>query len=415
MGKRILKIVGGIVVVLVLVVVGTLAYFHLSDIPHYEPGKVELTVEVTPERVLRGAHTVQMLCAGCHLDNNTGTLAGKPMLDLPAQFGAAHSANITRDPETGIGSWTDGEIAYLLRTGVRRDGRYTPPWMVKLPNLADEDLKDVIAFLRSDDPLVRPVKAKRPLSRPSLLTKALSRFAFVPLPYPAAPIPVPDPADKVAQGRYLVRARALCFSCHSLDFAKNDELVPEKSVGYLGGGNAMPDLTGRIVMTSNITPDPETGIGKWSEDEFVRLLRFGVRPDLTVIAYPMVPFPELSDAEARSIYAYLRTVPPIKNAVARTPPTDHTGGDAGRAAFYRYGCNSCHGDSGVGLYDLRKGATDFPTDEEMIAYIRHPEVKKPGVKMPTWDGVIAEVDYPPLAAYVRQLGNASRPAAGTAR
>src|SRR6185295_10229823 len=167
--------------------------------------------------------TADMLCIACHMDADTGKLSGHRMPDLPPQFGVAYSANITQDRETGIGTWTDGEIAYLLRTGIKRDGSYAPPWMVKLPNLADEDLKDVIAFLRSDDPLVRPVKAKRPLSRPSLLTKVLSRFAFVPLPYPAAPIPVPEPADKVAQGRYLVQARALCFSCHSADFAKNNE------------------------------------------------------------------------------------------------------------------------------------------------------------------------------------------------
>src|SRR5260221_11874612 len=103
----------------------------------------------------------------------------------------------------------------------------------------------------------------------------------------------------------------------------------------------MPDMNGRIVKTSNITPDPETGIGKWSEDEFVRLLRFGVRPDHSVIVYPMVPFPELGDDEARSIYAYLRTVPPIKNAVPRTVTNAPDGADAGRAAFYRYGCNGC--------------------------------------------------------------------------
>jgi mono/diheme cytochrome c family protein len=282
--------------------------------------------------------------------------------------------------------------------------------MVKLPNMADEDLKDVIAYLRSDDPLVRPIKAKRPLSKPSLLTKVLSRVAFKPLPYPAAPIVAPDPADKVAYGRYLVQGRAICFPCHSADFAKLDELVPERSAGYLGGGNAMPDMNGRIVKTANITPDRDTGIGKWSEDEFVRLLRFGVRPDLSVIVYPMVPFPELSDGDARAIYAYLRTVPPIKNAVSRTAAITPAGADAGRAAFYRYGCNGCHGDTGVGLFDLRKGAKDFATDDELIAYIRHPEIKKPGVKMPTWDGVIAEIDYAPLAAYARQLGVASRPA-----
>jgi mono/diheme cytochrome c family protein len=215
----------------------------------------------------------------------------------------------------------------------------------------------------------------------------------------------------VAHGRYLVQGRAVCFPCHSADFAKLDEFVPERSAGYLGGGNAMPDMNGRIVKSANITPDPETGIGKWSEDEFIRLVRTGVRPDATVIAYPMVPYPELTDDDARAIFAYLKTVPPIKNAVARTAVVARaeSGADAGRAAYYRYGCNGCHGDIGVGLYDLRKGATDFATDDELIAYIRHPEVKKPGVKMPTWDGVIAETDYAPLAAYARKLGAAPRP------
>jgi mono/diheme cytochrome c family protein len=188
-----------------------------------------------------------------------------------------------------------------------------------------------------------------------------------------------------------------------------DDFVPERSAGFLGGGNAMPDMNGRIVTTANITPDPATGIGKWSEEEFVRLLRFGVRPDASVIVYPMVPYPELSDAEARAIFAYLRTVPPIVNAVARPVAVKVDGADAGRAAYYRYGCNGCHGDTGVGLYDLRKGGANYPTDEALIAYVRHPELAKPGVKMPTWDGVIAEADYEPLAAYVRALGAAQRP------
>jgi mono/diheme cytochrome c family protein len=403
MVKKVLRVAGGLIGLLFVVVAGAAVYLDRSGIPRYPPGRVALKVEVTAERVERGRRTAEMLCVACHLDNDTSSLAGKPMPDVPAQFGKSHSANITRDPETGIGTWTDGEIAYLLRTGVTRDGRYTPPWMVKAPNMADEDLKDVIAFLRSDDPLVRPVKAKRPPSEPSLFTKFLCRVAFKPLPYPVKPIPAPDPADKVAHGRYLVQGRALCYGCHSADFAKLDDFVPERSAGYLGGGNAMPDLTGRIVRTANVTPDPETGIGNWSEDEFVRALRFGVRPDQTVVVYPMVPYPELTDVEARAIYAYLRTVPAIKNAVARPAP-QVTGGDAGRAAYYRYSCNSCHGDTGLGLYDLRKGATNLPTDAELIAYIRHPEIRKPGVKMPTWDGVIAEEDYAPLAAHVRKLG-----------
>jgi len=403
MVRRILKIALGVATLLVLLLGIALAVTARGGIPYYTPGHVDLKVDVTPERVERGRHTMQMLCVACHLNHDTGTLSGKPMPDVPTKFGSAHSANITGDTETGIGSWTDGEIAYLLRTGVRRDGRYTPPWMVKLPLMADEDLKDVIAFLRSDDPLVRPLKVKRPLSQPSLLTKVLARTVFKPIPYPAAPLAAPDPADRVAYGRYLVQARALCYSCHSADFAKIDDEVPERSAGYLGGGNAMPDMDGRTVETANITPDPEAGIGKWSEAEFIRLVRFGVRPDASVIQYPMVPYPELTDDEVRAIFAYLKTVPPIKNAVPRPEAATVAGMDAGRAAFYRYGCNGCHGDTGVGVYDLRKGTTDFPTDEALIGYIRHPEIAKPGVKMPTWDGVIAEADYAPLAVHVRAL------------
>jgi cytochrome c2 len=63
------------------------------------------------------------------------------------------------------------------------------------------------------------------------------------------------------------------------------------------------------------------------------------------------------------------------------------------------------------MFDLRKGHRDFPTDEALIAFIRHPDQSKPGVKMPPWDGVIEERDYAPLAAYVRKLGAESPGAA----
>jgi mono/diheme cytochrome c family protein len=401
--KRLLKVMAVLLAVLAALAGVAVLYLDRAGIPRYTPAKVELRVEVTPERVERGRKTAQMLCVGCHLDNETGALSGLRMRDLPPQFGVAYAANITRDPETGIGGWTDGELAYLLRTGVTRDGRYTPPWMVKLPLVSDEDLADVIAFLRSDDPLVQPVKRPSQPSEPSLLTKFLCRVAFKPLPWPKAPIAAPDPGDRVAYGRYLVQGRGQCFGCHSADFAKMDDLVPENSAGYLGGGNAMPDLTGRVVLTSNITPDEETGIGRWSEDEFVRALRHGVRPDRSVLLYPMVPYPELSDDEARAIHAYLRTVPKIRNVVARPAAAAVATSDAGKAAYYRYACHSCHGDTGTLLYDLRKGVGNYATDAELIAYIRNPERAKPGIKMPTWDGVIAEEDYAPLAAYVRSL------------
>jgi len=348
-----------------------------------------------------------MLCAGCHMDSATGGLTGKRMPDLPTQFGEAWSRNITAHPVKGIGSWTNGEIAFLLRTGITRDGRYTPPWMVKLPNASDEDLRDIIAFLRSDDAMVKAQEVDNHDSRPSFLTKALCRVAFKPFPYPTQEKTAPAPSDAVAYGRYLVNDRLLCFGCHSADFQTNNELNPELSAGYLGGGNAMPDIGGKLVHTSNLTPDAETGIGRWSVEDFRRALKDGIRPDKRPLRYPMVPYRPLADEEADAILAYLRTVPPIRNQV-KPPETYVVSGDRGKQIYYAYGCNGCHGDSGLGQYDLRKGPAKYATDDELIAWIKHPERLRPGIAMPTWDGVIQEEEYAPLVAYVRSLAPAAK-------
>ena len=406
--KKLAKWLGIAVAFLVVLVAVAAAYIFLAPIPHYPVVEVDFPVEVTPERVARGKRTVEMLCAGCHMDSATGGLTGKEMLDVPAQFGEAWSRNITAHPVNGIGSWTNGEIAFLLRTGIARDGRYTPPWMVKLPNLSDEDLRDVIAFLRSDDPLVQPRDVANHESSPSLLTKLLARVAFFPFPYPTHEIESPSLSDPVAYGRYLVDAKLQCFGCHSADFTTNDDLHPEQSAGYLEGGNPMPDLGGKIVHTANLTPDEETGIGRWTNDEFRRAVKEGVRPDNRPLRYPMVPFRPLTDEEADAIFAYLQTVPAARNKVI--PPETYTvSGDRGRQVYYGYGCNGCHGDTGKGQYDLRQGPAKYPTDDELIAWIKHPERVKPGIAMPTWDGVIKEEDYAPLATYVRSLARGAAP------
>jgi mono/diheme cytochrome c family protein/cytochrome c553 len=405
--KKLLKWLGLGLAVLVVLIAAMAAYVAATPIPSYSTQKVDFPVEVTPERVARGKLSIEMLCAGCHMDSATGGLTGKRMPDLPTQFGEAWSRNITAHPVKGIGSWTNGEIAFLLRTGITRDGRYTPPWMVKLPNASDEDLRDIIAFLRSDDAMVKAQEVDNHDSRPSFLTKALCRVAFKPFPYPTQEKTAPAPSDAVAYGRYLVNDRLLCFGCHSADFQTNNELNPELSAGYLGGGNAMPDIGGKLVHTSNLTPDAETGIGRWSVEDFRRALKDGIRPDKRPLRYPMVPYRPLADEEADAILAYLRTVPPIRNQV-KPPETYVVSGDRGKQIYYAYGCNGCHGDSGLGQYDLRKGPAKYATDDELIAWIKHPERLRPGIAMPTRDGVIQEEEYAPLVAYVRSLAPAAK-------
>jgi mono/diheme cytochrome c family protein len=402
--KKAMRFLGCVLLFVIVVAAGFAGYVALTGIPTYSPGHVKLKADTAPEKVERGRKYASMLCVACHLDPRTGKLTGKRLADLPASFGEAYSKNITRDPVFGIGSWTDGELAFLLRTGVTRTGQYAPPWMPKYPHMSDEDLESVIAFLRSDDPMTVAAAVNPPgVSRPTFLTKLLTHVAFKPLPYPKQPIVTPAISDQIAYGRYL-SSNLGCFACHSANFREINELEPEKSAGFMGGGNPLQDQSGQLVFSANITPD-QTGIGQWSEADFARAVRSGIRPDHTVIAYPMSPMPELTEVDTAAIYAYLRTVPKIHNAIARPERQQlRAGASEGKSVYYRYGCNSCHGDNGLGVGDLRRAAQDYPTDPQLEAYIRHAPAFKPGSKMPAWDGIISEGDYAPLIGYVRELG-----------
>jgi mono/diheme cytochrome c family protein len=321
---------------------------------------------------------------------------------------------LTADPIHGIGAYSDAELLRFMRTGIKRDGSVGYPWAPRFPLLSDGDAADLIAYLRSDDPAVQPVALAVPPTelRPVgwLVVKAFAR----PLPMPAGPVLAPDPSDVIAHGRYVVQGKAKCYACHSAHFTTLDEMRPERSNGYLGGGNRLADMAGSPVYSANLTPDGETGIGRWTEDQFVRAVRDGVRPGGRPLRAPMFPYRDLSDAEVRAAYAYLRTVPALPNRVKRPSiepivlPADAPALLREGAALYAgYQCRSCHGESGAGYGDLRGAARKYPTDDALAARIARPTAANLGAKMPTFDGIIAAGDYPALIAYVRALGRAA--------
>jgi mono/diheme cytochrome c family protein len=403
--KTFFKVFGGLVLLILIAAGGFAAFIAYDGIPKYAVAPPDLKVEITPERVARGRIISNMLCSECHLSQKTGRLTGHRLTELPPELGAAFSKNITHDKDVGIGSWSDGEIAFLLRTGIRRDGRYTPPWMPKLAHIDDEEINAIIAFLRSDDSLVAADPTPDEESRPSFLTKFLTHVAFKPFDYPTRPIKAPDTSDKIAYGRYLAVEAFDCFPCHSGDFKKMNSQEPEKSFRFFGGGNGMPDPQGNLLYTANLTPDPETGIGKWTEAEFVRAVREGVRPDGRSMRYPMRRTPELTETDVQAIYAYLKTVPAIHYAVPRNF-TDLSGSALtdGKAIFKKYGCVACHTETGVGVGDATKAAVDFPADSSLQAWIENPAAIRPMTKMPPFQGLIKAEEYPPLLAFVRSLG-----------
>jgi mono/diheme cytochrome c family protein len=117
----------------------------------------------------------------------------------------------------------------------------------------------------------------------------------------AAPALAATNADLVSQGEYLVRAGD-CVACHTEPGGKE-----------MAGGRAMPTPFGTLYST-NITADPETGIGKWREDDFYNAIHNGRSPDGGLI-YPAMPFPEytkVTRADSDAMFAYLKSVPPVR-------------------------------------------------------------------------------------------------------
>ena len=116
--KKIAKRAGYVLAAAVVVAAAWALYVDVTGIPKYEvkDGDIPtMKVEITPARIERGAKFAKMLCAECHLDPATQRMTGKYMGDGLARFGNIWSKNITKDPEHGIGNWTDGELAYFLR------------------------------------------------------------------------------------------------------------------------------------------------------------------------------------------------------------------------------------------------------------------------------------------------------------
>jgi mono/diheme cytochrome c family protein len=322
--KKVLKVLAYLIGLVLLLLASTAAFIHFRGIPKYEVAMTEeirrLKVPQDTLLVAEGKRLSTMLCQQCHFSNETKKLTGSQMKDVPKAFGIIYSRNITQHSSKGIGEWTDGELYYFLRTGIhpKNGGNYIPPYMPKFPRMADEQLHAIIAWLRSDDPLLAPDPHELPEIKPTFLVKFLSRVAFKPMPLPTKTLVRPDTAQKVALGEYVANSMVSCYPCHSADLKTVNDLEPTKSAGFYGGGNPMMDINGeQIVRTANITMDPETGIGKWSEADFVNAVKYGQKPGGGSLVYPMMPHTALSDTEVKAIWAYLHTVPKIKNKVER--------------------------------------------------------------------------------------------------
>ena len=251
---------------------------------------------------------------GCHTVPKGPINAGGRRYDGP--FGTVFATNITPDRQTGIGTWTDEQIITAIRLGRRPNGeRLLPvhPFTV-FNGMAEEDLKAIVAFLRTTPPVNRanqPKKITMPLFESVFLPTWLAAFAPKETPPPKAP------TSGVARGEYLVRAVGHCGECHS---PRTMTMATDNS-RFLAGNPKGPEDQ----AMPNITPDPDTGIGKWSVEEIADYLGSGNKPDGDVVGGLMAEviegtfsgYKDLTPADRAAIAQYLKSIPPIRNKIGK--------------------------------------------------------------------------------------------------
>jgi hypothetical protein len=319
-----MKWIGITLLVIVLLAVGAIS-LTIGWRPFIGPRARPLTgrkFEPSPVRRVRGQYLVENLgCFDCHGEHDwkkhdaplipgtagAGYASEFPLAGLP---GRVIPPNITPDPETGAGNWTDDQLARAIREGIGHDGHALFPFM-SYPDfriMSDEDLASVIVYIRS----IPPVHKALPPTEIIFPVKYLIRS--VPQPV-TEPVPEPDHSQPTKYGKYLVGV-AGCTDCHT----------PQSKGQYLpgmnfAGGFVLQGPWGRVA-SANITPDA-SGISYYDEALFIQMMRTGyVKAREINQIMPWWHFRNLTDDDLKAMFAYLRTLKPVKHRVDNTdPPT----------------------------------------------------------------------------------------------
>lgn len=246
-------------------------------------------------------------CVGCHTDakNNGPRLAGGRPLVTP--FGVFYSPNITPDKETGIGNWSLEDFRRALRGGISNHGSYYFPVFpyTSFTGMSDRDIDDLFAYLQTQPPVSQA--GKRHEVGPPFSWRFL-QLGWRALFFKQGPLqPVPGKDAAWNRGNYLANAVVHCGECHT---PRNFLGGLEQSRAYSGNPQG-PDNQ----KVPNITPDADSGIGKWSLEEIETVLKSGQTPGFDFVGSGMAEVvkgtAKLTDEDRRAIALYIKSLPPI--------------------------------------------------------------------------------------------------------
>lgn len=271
----------------------------------------------TPARLERGRYLAAGGGAPCVMCHSELKVSGEQVSVIPgteftgrswAREGAPFltAPNLTPDPETGIGTWSDDQLARAIREGISRDGRALFPIMQyeRFRVMSDEDLASVIVYLRSLAPVTRVDLPKTHLPFP------LSRLINgVPQPI-SAPV-TPDLSTPVKRGEYLATT-ALCIDCHS-PMDQQGNRTPGMN---FAGGTTLAFDGWTPAASANLTP-AVNGIGAYyTEALFLETIRTGrVRERKLNDMMPWQLYRNMTDQDLKDIFAFLTSLAPIDHFV----------------------------------------------------------------------------------------------------
>lgn len=333
--KKLLKILGALVALLLLGAGGFVGLKVSSWQPTFpDTPTPDIAASDDPEVIARGKYLVNSLnhCGACHSPaedyialqpGEESSLEGGHEWHM-GPLGTIRSANITPDEATGIGSWTDAQVARAIRHGVDREGRGLL-FMMSVGPMSDDDLIATISYLRTIESVSNEVAEHEVGVMGKILFQGPMDFFARPHDY-ASILPTyvaEGDAPSVERGEYLAIGPAFCAGCHSPYSADSGEV---RFVGQVmsGGQAPFPDETEPTFEFSapNLTADPDTGhIAQWTKEQYMERMKAGRVHKGSPM--PWETYRNMTDADLESIWLYIESLPPTNNLVG--PPRREAG------------------------------------------------------------------------------------------
>ena len=324
--KRILL---GLLLLIVVVVGGFLAYVMLSWNKKYDIPYPDLKVSTDSAVIAHGQYLVHgpAHCVSCHVSSFEEFITADKGEAVALQGGVAfpmgpigtiYPNNLTPDPITGLGRYEDGQIFRMMRHAVKPNGTGTMAVLMPFWNMADEDLVAIVSYLKSMDPVQNAV----PDPEWTFMGKVIRTISptFKPIKNPTPPAQAPPMAPTVERGEYLARYVANCVGCHTeRDLMTYEAIGPE----FAGGMEFEPFVelhkvlgvdTALWTRTTNITPHPNSSLSRFkTKEEWIARFRQGrILPHSPM---DWGPFSRMSDADLEALYLYLNSLEPVDKEI----------------------------------------------------------------------------------------------------